>query len=472
MAFLYYSSVGDRYEAYTLLRVGQGIKERSDNKSLPFGEGIDLQSRMESLARIARIDYVVQQAAAQTGYDRLFPKAQKTLMSEYRKTFHANVWVPIEESFLKFWGLNDDADLGGASAKEGGSEPNAQVAEENRLIRGLSNQISARQEGRSDLLRISFRHKDSRVAADYLNELGSVLVAAQNADVQVPGAQEFFQQQTKRLENEAELAAAELKNFSVKASIYEVDEQRQLLLRRANELGSMIASARGNIEEKKGQRRSIAEQLLIMRPVSQSKTVTGIVNTLGGREAKASSEARGTVPDFEEAPPLLLVKVYQDAMADLLKINTDIAGSTHRLNQLSAELDNVNKELASLASKEAEYGRLKREFTAASEAAGRYASRMLEEEITSEVVKKTQLSSLRVVQIAVPETDPIFPRVPQLIGLALVGGILLGFAAIVGPELAKWATNTHQSRGANVVDVDVKDYDPVNLFVIRQAKDG
>jgi uncharacterized protein YqiB (DUF1249 family) len=297
------------------------------------------------------------------------------------------------------------------------------------------------------------------------------LVAAHNADVQVPGAQEFFQQQTKRLEKEAELAAAELKNFSVKASIYEVDEQRQLLLRRANELSSSIASARGHIEEKKGQRRSIAEQLLIMRPVAQSKTVTGIVNTLGGREA-SGSDARATVPNFEEAPPLLLVKVYQDAMADLLKINTDITGSTQMLNQLSTELDSVNKELASLASKEAEYGRLKRVFTAASEAAGRYASRMLEEQITSEVVKKTQLSSLRVVQTAVPATDPIFPRVPQLAGLAFVGGILLGFALIVGPELAKWATNGQQNRGGSVVDVDVKDYDPVNLFVVRQAKDG
>ncbi len=72
-AFLHYAASGERYEAYTLLRAGQGIKERSGNNNGPMGEGIDLQSRMESLSRIAKIDHVIFEAAgALSGMTALF----------------------------------------------------------------------------------------------------------------------------------------------------------------------------------------------------------------------------------------------------------------------------------------------------------------------------------------------------------------------------------------------------------------
>ncbi len=48
----------------------------------------------------------------------------------------------------------------------------------------------------------------------------------------------------------------------------------------------------------------------------------------------------------------------------------------------------MNKDLASLSAKEAEYGRLKRALTTSSAAAAHYANRILEEEISSEVAKK------------------------------------------------------------------------------------
>jgi len=92
---------------------------------------------------------------------------------------------------------------------------------------------------------------------------------------------------------------------------------------------------------------------------------------------------------------------------------------------------------------------------------------MLEEQISSEVAKKTQLSNLRVVQRAVPPTAPVFPRVPHLIALALVGGILLGFGIIVGPEFARGTTHTQRSHA-----LVVGDDEPVTLFVARQRKDG
>ncbi|MCS3501744.1 uncharacterized protein involved in exopolysaccharide biosynthesis [Bradyrhizobium japonicum] len=459
-AFLYYAAVGNRYEAYVLLRAGQGIKERSSSNAAasPFVEGVDLQSRMESLSRIAKIDLVILEAAKNVGYERLSSDSNPTLLAR------AMAWgreIDLRDVFTR------ESAAPKAQTKPG-DETEEDIERNQAGILSLRDRVNAKQEGRSDLLRITFRHKDPVIAASYLNELANALVTVQSLDVQMPGAQEFFQQQTKRLEEEAEIAAADLKRFSVEASIYAVDEQRQLLLKRASDLSALIATTRGAIEDKKGQKLSVADQLAILRPVAQNKAVSRMVTTLGGQDTRKLLDPVAKPPDqFEEQPPLLLIKVYQDNMATLMKLNAELNGQTELLNQLGTELEKVNKELASLSAKEAEYGRLKRVLTTASSAAAQYATRILEEQISSEVAKKTQLSSLRVVQKAITPTAPVFPQVPQLVALAVAGGILLGFGGIFGPEIAK----STMSSAPDQATTD-KDLDPVqNLLIAAQRGD-
>ena len=82
-AFFFYSTVGERYESYTLLRVGHGIKDRSTGGLL--GEGPDLTSRIELLARIATTDHVIRLAASEVGFSRLFKKDEAGLTSAVRE---------------------------------------------------------------------------------------------------------------------------------------------------------------------------------------------------------------------------------------------------------------------------------------------------------------------------------------------------------------------------------------------------
>jgi polysaccharide biosynthesis transport protein len=416
-AFLYFSVVGERYESYTLLRVGQGIKDRAGSNS-PFGDGIDFTSRMDSLARLGATDYVIRLAAKNVGLERLFDAKHPTLLTQLQNELS-------KHNFLK---------------KQSESQESGEVSQ--AAIAGLRSQISARQEGRSDLLKIIFRHPDPEISTEFVNALAYALSATQADLVQVPGADVFFQQQAKRLEHEAEKSAAALKNFSIAASIYSASEQRALLLRRASDLAAMIASTNGSIEDRKGQKQAIVDQLLMLRPVTQSKTVTAIVNRLGGRDdgstrGNTTTESRLPLPHFEESPPLLLVKVYQDAMANLLKINSELSGSQQLAKALEGELASVNAQLADLTSKEAEYDRLKQIVTRASSAADQYATRFIEEQTSMESVKKAQLSSVRVVQLAEKPLTSAMPRIPHLVALALLGGLALGAAISVLLELAK-----------------------------------
>lgn len=450
-AFMYYASVGERYEAYTLLRVGHGINDGSTK--VPFADSADLLGRMDSLARIGRTDHVIQEAARQVGYERLFPEAKATLISKHRPAVLANfrAWV---------WGADQEVGYSKGSATEAAAHDALDQAIENHKsdIAKLRDRLLAKQEGRSDLLRVSFRHSDPVTAAEYVNTLANVLVGTHGALGQVPGALEFFQQQSKRLEQEAERAADDLQKFSVKAAIYAIDEQRELLLKRANELTNLISSTHGVIEERKGQKQAIVDQLLVLRPVTQSNTVTRIVKTLSGSGVRPAAEgAPSQLGGFDEAPPLLLVKAYQDNMSALLKVNADLSGSTRLLDHRVTELAEVRKELASLSKMEAEYERLKRILATASSAAQHYQRRMIEEQINAEIAKKTQLGSLRIVQRATSPTAPVFPRLLQVIGLAVIGGILLGCAIIVGPLLARGSTphrnsepeeHTHKALGA------------------------
>jgi uncharacterized protein involved in exopolysaccharide biosynthesis len=418
-ALLFYGTVGERYESYTLLRVGQGIKDRATGGLL--GEGPDLTSRIESLARIATTDQVIRLAASEVGFSRLFKKDESSLTSAGRAWLASGLQaLPAQFDFLK-----PRPEVNGA--KDNAAKDNANETKDNyqRQIAKLRDLISARGEGRTDILRVSFRHPDRALAAQFLNELANALIATQADLVQVPGAEVFFQQQTKRLEQEAEKAGTDLRNFSVGAAIYSVEDQRKLLLQRADALGTMLSSTRSSIEDRKGQKQAILDQLVTLRPVHQSRIVSAIVSDLRGRDYKASDNAVGTVQN-EDAPPMLLIKVYQDAMANLLKVNTELNGSLNVEKALTVELDKVNGELASLSSKQAEYDRLKRVLSRASTAADHYGSRVIEEQINQDIAKKAQLSSVRVVQRAERSALPMFPQAAHLVLLALVGGIALG----------------------------------------------
>jgi uncharacterized protein involved in exopolysaccharide biosynthesis len=417
-AFLYHVFVGERYEVYTILRVGQGIKDRTNAANLPLGDGVDLISRLNSLAKIGETDHVISQAAIQIGPDKLLQEDEGALSSRIRALIKKiNIFGKPEEK--------SSQELGQAE------------------IMWLRQRISARQEGRSDLLRISFRHPDPVAATAFLNELANALVATQADLVQIPGADLFFQQQTKRLEEEAEQASSDLQNFSVAASIYSVADQRTLLLKRGSDLATVMANTRASIEDQRGKKQAIIDQLLILRPVTQSKTVSGIVNELGGRDhGRSVREPSG----LDEAPPLLLVRVYQDAMASLLKVNADLTGLLNMEKVITEEIANVNTELAALAYKEAEHNRLKRVLTRAAAAAEHYGSRVIEEQISSDIAKKAQLSSVRVVQTAAIPVEPIFPQISHLVFLALFGGFVLGAAAATMLEMMETSERNREAE--------------------------
>jgi polysaccharide biosynthesis transport protein len=375
-----YMLVGKRYEAEALLLVGNGIGAIGERSGL--GSVVD-PTGINSLARIAETEDVVRGAATKVGFERLF------------------------------------ADLDPAQRKEG------------TLLSMLRRSMSVHAERKSDVLKISFRHRDAVIAAEFVNALSDSLIVRHADLLSVPGS--VLDVQRKRLEEDVQQAASKLERLS---SIYSISEQRTLLLKQASELAGSIISTRGSIVDREAQKEVLTDHLLMLQPVTQSPFVSGIVRSLGTKKVRSGSRVESEQAEEQPlvaSPPLLLVRTYQDAMASLFKINAELAGARNLETHLIAELQNVNKELAALSSKEAEYNRLNRELKLAVTAAESYAKRVIEEQINANFAN-SRVSSVRIAQLANTPEGPAFPQLTIFLVFGVVGGVVLALAVALFPE--------------------------------------
>jgi polysaccharide biosynthesis transport protein len=426
-----YQLVGRRYNAEALLLIGSGVQD-SESRRIVDSRSIVDPTGINSLARIAETDDVVREAANKVGLQRLFPDLDRT------QSNRGTLTSILREAAAK---LGLERSLPAHQTRRG----------DGIAISMLRRSTSVQAEGKTDLLKISFPHRDPVIAAEFVNALAEALVAKQAELLNVPGAFQFFDVQRKQLEEEVQKTASRFESFSAAVSIYSINDQRTLLLNRADQLTQSLSSTQGSIVELQGRKEALTEQLLRLRPITQSQYVSGIVSSLGATNVeRAESRAKTSQAErsFTEASPLLLIRVYQDTMDALFKVDADFAGTKNREAQLGIELQRVNKELAALSSREAEYNRLSRDLTLAVTAAESYTKRTTEERINTSLAN-ARVSGLRIAQLASPPDSPAFPQLIIFLALGLVGGIVLASAAALLPEaLASVGTHDAISPGS------------------------
>jgi len=293
--------------------------------------------------------------------------------------------------------------------------------------------LSVRAELTSDTIRIAFRHRDPAVAAAMANAVAQAFIDRQIALYSRPGAADFFQRQKGRFDDEFKRASDSLEKFSIATATYSANEQRQLLLKRLNDLALALAITRGSVSEKAGQRQALAEQLRRLAPVARSTYVSSLVEFLGTDRNAPAPRTTGSpaIDDRTSDPPLLLVKVYQDSMVTLFKINSDLAGAQNLQTQQLDEMSKLTTELNRLSQNEQEFTRLKRAVDQAAFNLDTYSKRMVEEQINAES-SAAKFSSIKVLQAATPPLRPVFPNYILAVVTALLASALAG----VGMSLA------------------------------------
>jgi polysaccharide biosynthesis transport protein len=217
-----YQLVGRRYNAEALLLVGNGVRDSESRSTLDSRSIVD-PTGINSLARLAVTEDVVGEAANKVGLQRLFPDLDPMQPNRGTLTFI------LREAAAK---LGLERLLPAHQTRRRGDGP---------LISMLRLSMSVQAEGKTDLLKISFPHRDPVIAAEFVNALADALVAKQAELLNVPGAFQFFDVQRKQLEEEVQKAASRLESFSAVVSIYSINDQRYLLLRCANDLAESLS---------------------------------------------------------------------------------------------------------------------------------------------------------------------------------------------------------------------------------------
>lgn len=401
------------YEGATLLIGGQsGLEQLADGERRPTENPV-------ALARIAESEEVVSAAIAKVGLDKLTGGTVGNTSSLFTR-LRRRVFPEM-------------------------AEPDLTVSPLEVALPRIKLALSVRSEINSDVVRIAFRNRDPVVAAQFANAVAQAFVNRQTVLYSRTGAADFFSRQQQRFEDEARQLSDELNRFAVRTGIYSADDQKQLLLKHLNDVESALAMARGTILQKLGERTALADQLRKLAPVSRSQYVSALVDALGGDRAAGGSRSPDTRALDERAadPPLLLVRVYQDSMVTLFKVNAELAGVQGLQRQEAEEVAKTTAALNTLTEGEQEYIRLKRALDRATYNTDVYSKRAIEEEINAES-RVARFSSVKVLQRATVPLRPVSPNYIVMTAAAVAGSALLGFGA------AWLRRGSRSARGARV----------------------
>jgi len=301
--------------------------------------------------------------------------------------------------------------------------------------------IKSQAEPNTGLIRVSFTDRDPAYAVRFLDALIQRFTDKHYDLYSNAGAVSFFVRHRKESEEEFAKASAELAAYSAANDVFNIDEQRKLLLQERSRVISDFAATRDLQAQKESEATSIADQLVQMKPFSRYPQINSLAQT--GRRLRPVPEhdedatsalkpqaAEPKLPNLTGDPPLLLVRVYQDTIATLVKLNTDLAGLRARRTYQQSEIATFDRKLADLSAKEAAYERIRQRADLAKATAAQFAKKAVDEQIQQDL-NAQKLSTVRIVQPPTPPIEPVWPR-RRVVLIALLLAALPAFA-IAGP---------------------------------------
>lgn len=409
LAVAAYLKTTPTYEASTLLLVGQDRSDAAAGGLLPT-------EVLNSQARIADSDSVLRAAIEHVGLDRL-PEAEPGPLSGLGGKLRGMVkqWLRPEQA--------------------GGAPAGAPISAMDLAVERVRGSMSARAEPNTSVLTIAFHHESPAIAAEMTNALAEAFIDQQNSLLRRPGLVEFLRVQTQRFDDEVRRASMELQEFMHREGMYSGEEQRSLLLGRASQLDADLSRTRSSLAQAEGQKHALSRQLALLNPVARSPFALGFVERLDaddimGRDADA--EAALPLRD-DDTPPLLMIKVFQEAMTAYRILDSEVAGLRDLATQQAKEVEDVDRELARVTSIQGEYERLRREVDLATFNAETFAKRTVAEQIESDL-RDARLSNVRVIQPATAPRQAASPKGVAYAGFGLAFGLVLGVALALAKE--------------------------------------
>jgi uncharacterized protein involved in exopolysaccharide biosynthesis len=294
--------------------------------------------------------------------------------------------------------------------------------------------MTVRVEPNSNIITITFRDKNPEVAAEMANALAQSYLDQQSKLLDRRGLVDFLRAQTGRFEQEVAQSSAALEGFMNRERIYSIEEQRTLLLHRVSESNAGLSASRSSLAEKEGQKRELARQLALLDPVARSPFALGFIEKLGDGDADAGL-AQALPLRGDDTPPLLMIKVFQDAMASYRVLDAELGGLRDLAIQQATEAESINAELARVTTLQQEYERLRRNVELTTFNAETFAKRTVQEQIESDL-RAAKLSNVQIIQQAPVPLRASSPKGILYVGFGLAFGGMIGVTAALARATA------------------------------------
>ena len=307
----------------------------------------------------------------------------------------------------------------------------------------VSDALDARVGANTNLIHLVYKNSNPEVAKSFTKAWVESFVARYYELYSNGNSVSFFRDQQARSIDTFKEASARLSDYASRNNAFEVGEQRRLLLQERNALATALVTTQGSIQQVTKQIEVIPTQLDKMKLFGGLPQVKALAQspTKSAKAPEIGDEALKT--RLASDPPLLLVRVYQDTIATLIKLNTDLAGLRALAESQSDNMRKLDEQLGGLSLKEAEYQRLLLDVNQARASVELHSKRAVDEQLSHDL-DVNMLSSVRVVQSATAPLTSSWPNFKIIFSLALMLGALPLFVA-AGRYLL------HRTEGAQMV---------------------
>jgi succinoglycan biosynthesis transport protein ExoP len=380
-----------------------------------------LRYQLNSQIYIINSEDVLRQAINEFGPTKLYPDQKKSTSWQGL----AALPPPMSELFVRTADALKSKDL-----EDGRSDVD-------RALLKVKKRLAVNLEKDSQILSLSFRHPDPKIAEQFLSLVVQDFLRRQadlSGNAEAPA---FFHQEAARYRDEYKKASTELSDFSKQHAIYSVSQEIELALSRRDDTLAGLAKTRGSIAEKEAQAATFQNTLTqLRRRISIPGEIVGPKqNVPAGTEKGDGLTDSNKVPANES--PLLLVKVFQETAQSLVNLNSEIVGLKSLEKSQTESLSDVEKKLGSLSSISSEYRRLNDQLEQVSKVLEAHVGRAADAQMNADWDASEKLSNVKVAQSATAPTEPVFPPKPLFIAIGCVIGLVGGAAVCVLLEARK-----------------------------------
>lgn len=309
---------------------------------------------------------------------------------------------------------------------------------------------------KSNVMKVSFRHEDPRLAARVVNLLVDFF-KEKHLQVYSDPQSSFLDKQLTEYRRRLEESENSLQTFKQTQSVYSLDEQRRLMLDQRMRLDNTYKETQNIVRALKEKLRSLRMQIKALSEDGNTFAPSEQGNIITETKAKLLQlqlKEQDLLVRYKEEIPLLrdvrkqiqMTKdflkeqekdvtskvrtgnvVFQEAEKERVKSEADLNAHQARLASLAAQIARVDVELRRLDGKEKRFLELKRDAASNEKNYQNYLEKFEEARISEDMNRK-KMANISVVQAAAVPMQPVKPK--RMFNI--IAAILLGAAIALG----------------------------------------